>query len=285
MASLVKEIQLPSKPAWLNNNLHYEVITGSQAYGCATPESDTDVQGFCTPPKDMIFPHLAGEIPGFGTKAPRFEQWLIHDPMDATIFNIIKFFDLILNCNPNIIDILFVPDRCVIHCTNVGQIVRDKRHLFLSKKAWHTFKGYAYSQEKRIRDESNKPKGKRRAIIEQYGYDVKFAYHIVRLMGEVRQILEEHNLDLERDRETYKTIRRGEWTLDQLHTWFQDQMTSLEPIYNTSTLRYAVDEPTVKEILLNCLEEHYGDLSTVVVKPSRERALMNEIQNILERYR
>jgi predicted nucleotidyltransferase len=243
------------------------------------PDSDKDVQGFCIPPKEMIFP---GTIPGFlGTPTKGFEQWINTNP-DFTIFGIVKFFNLILNCNPNIIDVLFVPERCVIHSTKVGQIVRDSRHVFLSKKAYHSFKGYAYSQSKKI--QTKNPTGKRSELVEKFGYDTKFAYHIVRLMNECRQILESGDLNLESDSQMYISIREGAWTLDYLMQWFDQQIIDLEHTYNTSTLRYGVDNVEVTSILMSCLEEHYGDLSSVVTKPSRERQLKAEIQAVLDKY-
>ena len=62
-------------PSWLPNNLCFETVMGSAAYGVSSDESDVDVYGICLPPKELVFPHLAGEIPGFGTQLKRFEQW------------------------------------------------------------------------------------------------------------------------------------------------------------------------------------------------------------------
>jgi len=282
MSSLVQQYTSLAKPKWLDTNIHYEVITGSQAYGCSRPESDKDVQGFCIPPKDIVFPHLSGVIYDFvGTPPNKFEQWINTAP-DFTIFGIVKFFNLIMNCNPNIVDVLFVPERCVIHCTKIGQIVRDNRHLFLSKKAYHSFKGYAYSQSKRIQNQN--PTGKRAELVEKYGYDTKFAYHIVRLMNECRQILETCDLNLESDSQQYIAIREGAWTLDYLLEWFNRQIIDLEHTYNVSTLRHAVEASEVTSILMTCLEEHYGSLSNIIVKPNREQDLKNEIYRVLEKF-
>jgi len=46
---------------------------------------------------------------------------------------------------------LFVPRECILHTTEVGEIIRENRKMFLSKLGWNTFKGYAYSQLKRYR--------------------------------------------------------------------------------------------------------------------------------------
>ena len=64
------------------DNVHYLTMMGSVAYGVSSDTSDTDVYGFCIPKKDMIFPHLKGEIPGFGTQVKRFEQWQEHHIID-----------------------------------------------------------------------------------------------------------------------------------------------------------------------------------------------------------
>lgn len=65
-------------PGWMSDNLCYETMMGSVAYGVSSDTSDTDVYGICVPPKHMVFPHLAGEIHGFGTQIKRFETWQEH---------------------------------------------------------------------------------------------------------------------------------------------------------------------------------------------------------------
>jgi len=99
--------------------------------------------------------------------------------------------------NPNIIDSLFTPATCVLHATRVGTFCpRESPCVFLHKGAWPKFKGYAYAQLHKL---ANKvPTGKRLALVEAHGYDTKFAYHVVRLLGEVEQILVEGDIDLQR---------------------------------------------------------------------------------------
>lgn len=47
---------------------------GSIAYGVFADQSDRDIYGFCILPKEDVFPHLAGEIPGFGQPKMCFAQ-------------------------------------------------------------------------------------------------------------------------------------------------------------------------------------------------------------------
>ncbi len=57
-------------------------------------------------------------------------------------------------------------------------------------------------------------------MVSKHGYNTKKAYHCVRLMSEVEMILEEGDLDLQRNREQLKSIRRGEWTEQEVIDYF-----------------------------------------------------------------
>jgi predicted nucleotidyltransferase len=148
------EKKLISPPKFLPSNTHYLVMMGSQAYGCSTEDSDRDIFGWCIPHKEDIFPHLKGEIPGFGRQVNRFDVWQQHhikdkesgNEYDFQVYSIVKFFSLCMENNPNMVDILFVPERCVLHCTKIAAMVRNEKKIFLHKGAFHKFKGYAYSQ-------------------------------------------------------------------------------------------------------------------------------------------
>lgn len=155
---LVKRELIRGIPSWLPESIQYEVTMGSEAYGVSSNNSDIDIYGFCIPEKTMVFPHLAGEIEGFGAKADRFGTWEQHHVMDPQARNnkgaeydfqihaMPKYFNLLMGCNPNIIDSLFVPARCIRYMTPIGERLRENRRIFLSKKAWHTYKGYSFKQ-------------------------------------------------------------------------------------------------------------------------------------------
>jgi predicted nucleotidyltransferase len=282
-------------PRWLPGNVQYETIMGSVAYGVSSDASDVDVYGWAIPPKDDVFPHLRGEIPGFGTPRKRFEVFQEHHVQDAdalggrgrvydvTIFGIVRFFDLAMQNNPNVLDSLFTPINCVLHSTRVGDLVRENRRIFLHKGAWAKFKGYAYSQLHKIA--TKRPEGKRARVVAEHGYDVKFAYHVVRLIGEVEQILTEGDVDLQRDNERLKAIRRGEWTEDRLRSWFDAKEKDLERAWAESKLPAQPDEAKIKDLLMRCLEEHYGRLDACVVDPDRAVAALRAVQADLDRVR
>lgn len=160
-----KKRGLIDPPKHVLNGMQLEVLMGSQAYGVASAISDMDIYGFSIPRKEMIFPHLAGQIQGFGRQIQRFEQYQQHHvedkdakkEYDFSIYNIIKYFQLCMDNNPNMIDSLFVPRTCILFTTKIGEMVRENRRLFLHKGAWHKFKSYGYSQLHKIK--TKKPQG------------------------------------------------------------------------------------------------------------------------------
>src|SRR5262252_1031198 len=288
------EKKIAHPPPWLPNNIHYESLMGSVAYGVSSDTSDMDIYSWCIPPKEEIFPHLRGEIIGFGTQKHRFAQYQEHhlkDPdfdagkgreYDLCCYNIVDYFQLVMQNNPNMIDSLFTPDNCVLHITRVGTMVREKRKIFLHKKCWHTFKGYAYQQVNKM-GKKERESSKRQAMIEEHGYDLKFAYHVVRLLNEVEMIMAEGDLDLQRNREQLKSIRRGDWTEQQIRDYFTVKEKELEALYEKSALPWGPDEAGIKKLLLDCLEEHYGSLAKCVEMPDKYKVALDEIGEVIRR--
>jgi predicted nucleotidyltransferase len=347
---------LISCPSWLPDNCHYLVQMGSVAYGVSNDSSDMDLYGYAIPPKTMVFPHLAGEIPGFGRNIKKFEQWQEHhinDPesrkeYDFSVYSIVKYFNLVMENNPNMVDSLFVPQRCILHCSKTANLIRESRDLFLHKGAFHKFKGYAFSQVHKMRikghkhiedlmemeDEWGIPRnttlsdaenilarvemkddfvpyhpfdsvppqimkeyvelyrkmveaGKRSERCKIHGFDVKFAYHVVRLVSEIEQILRDHTLVLDEKgrREHMKAIRNGEWGIDQVEDYFNQKERQLEDLYHTSKLQHSPDQEKIRDLLLNCLEEHYGSLDSCIVRDDQAVRALREISEIIDRNR
>jgi hypothetical protein len=155
----------------------------------------------------------------------------------------------------------------------------------LHKGAWIKFKGYAYSQLAQIREKTSAQNPKRAASIAKHGYDLKYAVHLVRLLAEVEQILIEGDLDIERNREQLKAVRRGEWTLTQVEDYFTFKERSLEDAYIKSTLPTGPDEERVKTILLECLEMHYGNLDSAVTRHPKLDHLLTDLQIVVDKYK
>lgn len=255
-----------NKPIWLTD-ASYVTVMGSHAYGSATEDSDYDFYGFCVPPIEVVFPHLLGYIPLFGKQQKNFNQLMLqgvsseeYGDVDITIYNIVRYFHLVMENNPNMLDSLFVPEHCVVLSDNVGKMVRDNKRLFLSEKLFHRFKGMAFSHMKRITSRTRE--GKRKEHVDKYGFDVKDASHVVRLMCEVEDFLFLGDADLSANSSVIRDVRNGEWSLTDVETFFEGKIAYIERALEVGkgVLPKYPDEDKIKLLLVECLEEKYGSL-------------------------
>jgi hypothetical protein len=124
---------------------------------------------------------------------------------------------------------------------------------------------------------------KRVVLIEKYGFDVKYAMHLVRLLLEVEQILQEGDLDLKRNKEQLKSIRRGEWTINEIKDWADKKEKDLEFLYAKSDLPDKADKNKIRNLLIECLEIHYGSLDKLVVQSDKASFLLRSIKEQIEK--
>lgn len=125
--------------SWALENTIYRVCAGSRLYGTSRPSSDWDIRGVCAMPPESLF--------GLGS----FDQYNATDEDDdIVIYGLTKFFRLAMQCNPNILDILFAPPEKWIVKTDEWTDIYESRHMFLSQRVRHTYSGYAHSQLKRL---------------------------------------------------------------------------------------------------------------------------------------
>lgn len=271
-------------PSWLPHNVHYMTYMGSIAYGVNTPDSDFDVYGYCIPPKDYIFQNI---IYGFD-KPKEFKQWeqqhVIHKEReyDFTIRNMVDYFKSCMEGNPNMIDSLFTPLNCVIKITSIGNLVRENRKLFLSKKLLSKMKGYAYGQLADMKRSKPSPDSKRKVLFEKFGFDTKAAYNVVRLLSQIEQILVEEDLVLDEvgRREHMKAIRRGEVPQEEIVEWAKSKEKQLETIYANSKLPNVPRKDEIRSLLVQCLDIHYGSIPVI---QDEYKLILSKIKEITDK--
>lgn len=253
---------LIESPDFVGPNMAYETLAGSHAYGTYMEDSDIDVMGFCVPPKEIVFPHTQGYIWGFGTKPTQFNQNQDHnieygnDIIDLTIYSIVRFCDLAMDNNPNVIELLFTPDECRTYMSDVGKVIWDGRHKFLNKKSFHRFMGFAHSMLNKLKKRDRSPERL-----------AKYAYHGARLAFEAEDILKHGQLRLRREEATdyLMRIRNMDVPSKEVEEFIESKEVELQELYeNSNAVPWAPDEAAVKELLLNALEEHWGDLEGCV---------------------
>lgn len=122
---------------YVEKNIIFDTVVGSQAYGTNDENSDVDTAGIMIPGLEYFF----------GTD--RFEQFREYET-DRVVYSLKKVVGLAADNNPNILDLLCSPERCIIKNTKYWQVFMENKHLFISKACKATYLGYATAQLHRI---------------------------------------------------------------------------------------------------------------------------------------
>ena len=133
-------------------------ISGSRAYGLDGPNSDTDIRGVFILPKEKYF-------------SLEYISQINDEKNDIVYYELNKFVELALKNNPNILELLNIPDDCILHKHPLFDefLLSD----FLSKKCKKSFANYAFTQIKKARGLEKKivnPMEKKRKSVLDFCY-------------------------------------------------------------------------------------------------------------------
>ena len=123
----------------LGNRIMLLGVSGSYGYGTNREGSDIDFRG--------VTLNLPSDLIGLTT----FDQYA-DAKTDTVIYSFNKLVNLLLNCNPNTIEILGLDEDQYVIRSALGQQLLDHRSLFLSKRAAASFGHYADAQLRRLQN-------------------------------------------------------------------------------------------------------------------------------------
>ena len=134
-----KEYEFLKTNEHLGNNVILIGLGGSYAYGTEKEDgsSDIDVRGCALNSKEEILTNK------------NFEQF-VNEETDTTIYSFNKLVSLLSNTNPNTIELMGLKPEHYLYVHPIGKELLDNAHLFLSKRAIHSFGGYANQQLRRM---------------------------------------------------------------------------------------------------------------------------------------
>lgn len=153
---------------------------GSTVHGLSVAGTDDkDELGICIEPPEYVIGlrHFEQYIYRSKPQGVRSEP----GDLDLTIYGLRKFCSLALKGNPSILLLFNVPEEKCSVLTDLGKELRSLSWYFASKKAGAAFLGYMQQQRQRLMGERGQMNVKRPELIEKYGYDTKYAGHILRL--------------------------------------------------------------------------------------------------------
>jgi hypothetical protein len=131
-------------------NCILEIVAGSHLYGTSTPESDKDYVGIFMPPEEYIYGLKSVQEIDFSITDKNDEGKNTKDAVDKKLYEFRKFINLALGSNPNILEILYVPEDKIIKGTAQGYGLLEMRDHFLSKICVPKFLGYSKAQKHKM---------------------------------------------------------------------------------------------------------------------------------------
>lgn len=242
------ELKIDSNLDWLEERTIILSPTGSHAYGTNTENSDKDFKGVVIPPVDYYLGlETFNEYNNSGGKNFRNTQ----DDVDISLIHVNKFVRDAMQGVPNNIEILFLRPEDYLKVTDLGQLLIDNRHLFLSKQIKTKFGGYAYSQIQKLKNKQSNGTG-RQDLIQAHGYDTKFFMHSIRLLSSAIEILETGDYHTHRpDRAFLIKCRNGEYTLEEALQLVEQYDARLKASFDKSPLPKTPDYQKINQLLID----------------------------------
>ena len=215
-----------------------EAVVGSTLHGLSIDgQDDRDLMGVCVEP------------PGYVIGLRHFEQFIIRSKpegiksepgdTDRVIYSLRKYMSLALKSNPTILLLLFAPQEYLIHSTPMGRSLQELAGSIISRRAGGAYLGYMNAQHERLIGIRGQKRVKRPDLVEEHGFDTKYAGHIIRLGYQGIELLETGRLTLPMllpQREIIQNIRRGKVSLNDVLTLSGELMHSLRELRESSPL-------------------------------------------------
>jgi len=227
---------------------------GSISHGTAgSIIDDVDICGVFISPREHYF--------GL-TRLDHIMRTKIAEKYDFALFEITKYFRLLLGSNPNVLSLLWIPENMFIIRSDWGKLIYNNRQLFISKKLYKTFGGYAFGQLQRMTRLCSKQAyqgAKRRERFERFGYDCKNAAHLIRLLKMGIEALATGEVNVYRhDAKLLKEIKSGQWTLQQVETEAHRLQALLDEAFVRCTLPDNPDFAKSEKLLVEIIEDYFS---------------------------
>ncbi|MFE3459427.1 DNA polymerase beta superfamily protein [Nocardiopsis aegyptia] len=247
---------------------------GSTVHGLQLDgQHDRDEMGICVEPPEYVI----GLRP--------FEQYVHHGrpehtrsgpgDLDLTVYSLRKWTRLALDGNPTVLLPLFVPDHEIVTVTAIGRDLRAQRARLLSRRAGHRFLGYLRAQRERMEGVRGGRHTNRPELVDRYGFDTKYAYHMVRLGLQGSELMATGTITLpmpEPDRSWLLALRRGEHTREEALERTRDLEERLVGLCGTSDLPEEPDTAWADGFLVDTYRRAWAEGVTATPREGRDRA-------------
>lgn len=238
----------------------YMFIGGSQLHGAKLEGTDdTDWYGVFMEPRELVLGLDRNEHFVYSTAAQDRKNTAAD--LDVTLYSLRRWAELACKGNPSVLHFLFAPTP---RYHFIWGKLALRRELFLSRNHAKQFFGFAHAQMHKLYNKQ--PRDVRRIELEEtYGFDTKYAMHIIRLYQECIEYLSTGTITLPRPNAAELIgIRKGERSLEeikQLADSLEAECIALEGA--PSGLRLKPDRVGISRLLAELYEEYWDSQEAV----------------------
>lgn len=231
---------------------------GSHSHGTHIPPEDPngiddrDVLAVVIPPPQYVY------------GLHRFQHAEIKQgSLDCVVYSYDKYINLLLKSNPNVLGTLWMDWGRQYKIQVPWTALSDSRRIFSSKLAYPAFIGYAKSQLHRMTHNAcaGYMGAKRKALVEKFGYDVKNAAHLIRLLRMAVGFLEHEVVEVDRsglDAGMLKDIKSGAWSLEMVQEEAAFQFAEAERWLARTYLPERPDTQEAERIMMDSYQQWWN---------------------------
>lgn len=180
--------------------------------------------------------------------------------VDWVGYGLRKYLHLALKGNPTILLALFAPTESIREITSEGHELRALAPEIVSKAVYMPFRGYIRQQHERLLGLRGQRNVTRPELVNAFGYDTKYASHIVRLGLQGEELLLTGRLSLpmkEKDRDLCVKIRSGNFSLSEISTQIIQAEQRLDTALSQSILPEHPNSHKVEQWMLTTYLNHW----------------------------
>lgn len=180
---------------------------------------------------------------------------------DIVSYEFKKFVSMLLNCNPNIMSVLWLNKEHIIKNTFYARAILDNKEWFLSKRVYLTYVGYAHSEIKRMTKEKQYQGymgAKRKLLVDRIGYDSKNASHCIRLLRMCCECLSTGNIQINRTTDVQELIdiKLGKYPLSEILDEANGLFSIAEELYKRTELPDKPQIDKVNEMVMGIMNDY-----------------------------
>ena len=254
---------------WPDSVIHV-FISGSAMHGATGSQpTDTDISGVYIQPVETVLgiPQKNEDGKWFDPDTQVWSSAGDHskntaDDIDVNLYSLRKWAGMAASGNTTALEFLFVKNMVCetpLEYTVCDKYILPNTQHFISKRAGFHFAAFAEAMKLRLSGGSTGRHGQRPELETEFGYDVKGAMHMLRMLGEGIELMTTGAITLPCPEAAFlKAVRNGELSWAQVDGIADARFSILGECREKSFLPDEIDRAAISRIITDAQIEFWG---------------------------